>query len=291
MGRESGDATQAAGRPVSESYRDVTAIENDLASNLGMKPRPTNFILLCLLLTPVMAQTNEAKPYSPQTYSVPKIPRTVDEAVSVLRTKWLSAKDLDWLLRTPQKQAVLTLYRPFGTGVRNQFHLWGDNQPLRDSCGVDDPEECSMVIFNRLWESVRSDADPSLVRQLDCQFQLTEAIQINYKEFHNTTNRGLLKQLRSQINAQMANLEHASTPPCQNSLTLEVEGKPDQDCFVDAPFARHQKGQPKDQPTEANLEVVLGWLGVRNFFMARHEPPKIVLNYSRQCQFRNLPPS
>jgi hypothetical protein len=33
--------------------------------------------------------------------------------------------------------------------------------------------------------------------------------------------------------------------------------------------------------------MVLGWFGFRNFFMARHVPPKIVLNYSRQCHFRN----
>jgi hypothetical protein len=256
-----------------------------------MKPRPTNFILLFLLLMPLMAQTNEVKPNSPHSYSVAKIPRTVDEAVLVLKTKWLSSKDLDWLLRNPQKQAVATLYRPFGTGVRNQFHLWGDNQQLRDSCGTNDPEGCSVVIFNRLWESVRSDADLSLVQQLDCQFQLAETIQIKYKGFHSITTRELLKELQSQINGQMANLEHASTPPCQNSLTIEVEGKPDKDCFVDASFARHRKGQPKDQPTEANLEVLLGWLGFRNFFMARHVPPEIVLNYSRQCQFRNPPPS
>jgi len=259
------------------------------------KPHPTNFILLFFLLTPLVAQTNVGKPNAPLTQSATNVPKTVDEAVAVLKTKWLSAKDLDWLLRTPQKRAVATLYRPFGTGVRNKFHLWGDNQQLRDSCGVNDPEGCSVVIFNRLWESVRSDADPSLVRQLDCQFQLAEAIEINYKGFYGITTRGLLEQLQSQVNAQMANLEHASTPPCQNSLTLEVEGKPVKDCFVDASFARHRKGQPNDQPTdqptEANLETVLGWLGVRNFFMARHVPPEIVLNYSRQCQFRNPPPS
>jgi hypothetical protein len=147
------------------------------------------------------------------------------------------------------------------------------------------------VIFNRLWESIRSDADPSLLRQLDCQFQLSEAIQINYKGLNRVTNRELFKQLQSQINTQMASLESTNTPPCQTSLALEVEGKPDKDCFVDASFARGRKGQAKDQPTEASLEVVLGWLGVRNFFMARHVPPKIVLNYSRQCQFRNPPPS
>ena len=262
-----------------------------MVSNLDMNRVITDLILVVFLLTPSIGQTDKDKSKDSQAHSISNVPRTVDEAVSILKTKWLSPESSDWLLRNPQKQAVATLYRPFGAGVRNQFGLWGNNQQLRDSCGVNDPEGCSVVIFNRLWESVRSDADPSLVRQLDCQFQLAEAIQINYKGFHSITTRELLKQLQSQINAQMANLEHASTPPCQSSLGLEVEGKPDKACFVDASFARHRKGQPKDQPTEANLELLLGWLGIRNFFMARHVPPKIVLNYSRQCQFRNPPPS
>ena len=54
------------------------------------------------------------------------------------------------------------------------------------------PEGCSVVIFNGLWESVRADADPLLVRQLDCQFQLAEAIRINYKGFYKLTTGELL---------------------------------------------------------------------------------------------------
>ena len=66
-------------------------------------------------------------------------PKTVDEAVQVLKAKWLKPKDLDWILRNPKDQVVLTLYRPFGTGVRNEFGLWGDNVALHESCGDKDP--------------------------------------------------------------------------------------------------------------------------------------------------------
>lgn len=52
-------------------------------------------------------------------------PKTVDEAVQILKTKWLKPKDLDWILRNPKDQVVWTLYRPFGTGVRNEFGLLG----------------------------------------------------------------------------------------------------------------------------------------------------------------------
>lgn len=257
-----------------------------------MRLHPKNSMLLFLLLTPLVGQTNNGNPNRIQEHehSATNVPKTVDEAVSVLKKQWLSAKDLDWLLRTPRNQAVAILYRPFGTGVRNQFHLWSNNQQL-ETCGADDPEGCSVVIFNRLWESVRAEADPSLVRQLDCQFRLVEAIQIDYKGFDKITTRELLKRLQSQVDAQMTMLEGTATAPCQNSLSLELEGEPDKNCFVDASFARHGKGKPKGQPTEANLEMVLGWLGVRNSFMARHVPPQLVLNYSRHCQFPKPAPS
>jgi hypothetical protein len=75
------------------------------------------------------------------------------------------------------------------------------------------------------------------------------------------------------------------TPMCQNSLTLETEGKPDIHCFVDASFAKNRKGQS----TETSLEMLLGRLGVRNFFTASHVPPKITLNFTRKCQFPTPP--
>ena len=99
-------------------------------------------------------------------------PKTVNEAVQILKTKWLQPSDRDWILRNTKEEVWGRLYMGFGTGVRNEFGLRGDNQPLHDSCGTKDPEGCSSVILNRLWESVRGDADPALVHQLDCQFQL-----------------------------------------------------------------------------------------------------------------------
>src|SRR5882757_1043340 len=55
------------------------------------------------------------------------------------------------------------------------------------------PEACSVVIFERLWESVRADAEPSLVRQLDCQFQVARAIHINEVGFYKLTTEELAK--------------------------------------------------------------------------------------------------
>jgi hypothetical protein len=241
-----------------------------------------------LFITGAVAQSNTRQAADKQAQLTPKIPTTVDEAVFVLKTKWMSPQDLNWLLRNPQKQAVAILYRPFGTSVRNQFELWGRNQELRDSCRENNAEACSVVIFNRLWESVRSNTDPALVRQLDCQFQLAETIHINFRGFYKLTTGKVLKAMQSQIDDQMAKFAASGTPSCQNSLMLEVAGKPDKSCFIAAPFARHRKDQ-KGQPTEATLETILWWLGRSNFFITSYAPPKVTLNFARQCQFPTPP--
>jgi len=126
-------------------------------------------------------------------------PKTVEEAVQVLKTKWLQPKDREWILRNSKDDVLNRLYMGFGTGMRNQFGLWGNNQALRDSCGTQNPEVCSVVIVNRLWESVRSDADPELVSQLECQFQLAQAIHVSLKGLNQTTTVYMIRHLQSQI--------------------------------------------------------------------------------------------
>jgi hypothetical protein len=62
------------------------------------------------------------------------------------------------------------------------------------------------VILDRLWESVRDDADPTLVRQLECQFQLAQAIHVSLKGLHQMTTRYMIRRLQSQIDSQLAAL-------------------------------------------------------------------------------------
>lgn len=241
------------------------------------------------LIFVIVAVNAFAWPQSGQTSSqgkpLPKKPKTVDEAVLVLKEKWLKPKDIDWILRNPQKEVAFTLYRPFGTGVRNQFGLWGDNQELRDSCGDNDPEGCSMVIFNRLWESVRSDAAPGLVRQLDCQFRLAQQIRITEKGFHKLTTGEVIKALQEQIDTQLAKLAASGASLCQSSLKLEVIGKPDLHCYVDARASE----DPKNDSWEFTLQDALAGLGFANLFSSRHEPPNITLNFVRKCHFPTPP--
>lgn len=169
----------------------------------------------------------------------------------------------------------------FGTGMRNQFGLWGDNQTLKDSCGTKDPEGCSVVILYRLWESVRQDADPALVRQLDCQFQLVQAIHVSLKGFHQLTTREMIRRLQSQIDSQLRTLVSSGVASCQSSLTLEVAGKPDMGCFVVAPHRNEERPYWDD----LTLDQALGVLGTQNLFNTVHYPPKLTLDFARQCQF------
>jgi len=208
-------------------------------------------------------------------------PKTVDEAVRILKTKWLQPKDRDWILRNTKDEVRSRLYMGFGTGMRNQFGLWGDNQPLHDSCGTKDPEGCSVVILNRLWESVRGDADPALVRQLDCQFQLVQAIHVSLKGFHQLTTREMIRRLQSQIDSQLGTLAASGVASCQSSLTLEVAGKPDMGCFVAAPHRKDERPYWDD----LTLDQAFGVLGTRNLFSTVHYPPKLTLDFARQCQF------
>ena len=44
-------------------------------------------------------------------------PKSVDEAVQVLKTKWLQPKDRDWILRNTKEDVWASLYMGFGAGV------------------------------------------------------------------------------------------------------------------------------------------------------------------------------
>src|SRR5215467_14627158 len=57
------------------------------------------------------------------------------------------------------------------------------------------PEGCSRVILNQLWESVCGDGDPTLIRHLDCQFQLAQAIHVSLKGFHQLTTGEMIRRL------------------------------------------------------------------------------------------------
>ena len=73
----------------------------------------------------------------------------------------------------------------------------------------------------------------------------------------------------------------SGTAKCQGSLTLEIAGKPDLGCFVYAPHGKNAGNAVND----VTLDRALGVLGMENLFSTVHYPPKVVLEFARQCQF------
>ena len=149
----------------------------------------------------------------------------------------------EFLVRTPREDAQSELHLSVGMGIRNRFKLWGGNAELMKSCGVTHPDNCSGIIIGRLWDAVRAETDPDLVRQLDYHFSLVKAIHINYQKFDRLTTGQLLQSLELQINEQIEKLKINGTPLCQSSLALHVTGDPKPDCFVRAEFAHQGKTQ------------------------------------------------
>ena len=247
----------------------ASSLVRELRSPLCMKSTVAAILIIVLFASTALADQ----------------PKTVEEAVQVLKTRWLQPKDRDWILRNSKDDVLNRLYMGFGTGMRNQFGLWGNNQALRDSCGTQDPEVCSVVIINRLWESLRSDADPELVSQLECQFQLAQAIHVSLKGLNQTTTVYMIHHLQSQIDSRLAALAASGVSGCQNSLTLEVAGKPNMDCYVAAPHRREQLKLWED-PT---LAQALSVLGTENAFKTVNYPPKLTLDFVRQCQHPKAP--
>ena len=127
---------------------------------------------------------------------------------------------------------------------------------------------------------MRGDADPALVRHLDCQFQFVNTLHVSLKGFHQATTRDMIRRLQSQIDKQLSTLS-SDAKTCQTSLTLEVAGKPDMGCFVVAPHGK-KAGRSMNDVT---LDQALRTLGFQNLFHTIHNPPKLTLEFARKCQF------
>ncbi len=211
-----------------------------------------------------------------------KAPRTVEEAVSQLQTKWLDSTARDLLLRNPREAAVGSLYMPFGTAVRNEWGLWHGNAELRRSCGTTDPEACSVVIFERLWDALRAGADPVLVKSLDCQFAVRRQVQVRYGGFDTLRMGDMLQSVQSQIDSQAARLASALPSGCEGALKFQLVGNPDLQCWVRAEFAR-------DGKDPISLDRFFGWISWRNGFDTRHAPPYLELRFREPCAWRERP--
>jgi hypothetical protein len=85
------------------------------------------------------------------------------------------------------------------------------------------------------------------------------------------TTRAMIRRLQSQIDSQLAALAASTVPGCQSSLTLNVAGKPDMDCFVVAPHRKEERKYWDDLSLDRALAVV----GTQNLFRNGSLPAEV----------------
>jgi hypothetical protein len=197
-------------------------------------------------------------------------PWTVASAVRRIERE-ITDDDRNYILRNSKDTATSMLHMSLGMYVRNEFGLWGRNWILRASCGRTHPDDCSGVILDALWESIRRRESPETLRALDEHFQRVQAAKIDYTGFHLIRIGDLISRMQSQLDQQ------APTPGSQ--LRLVTSGNPNLDCFTRADF----DGEP------VPLELFLGWIGWRNGFSVRHNPPSIELMFHEPCAWPEPP--
>ena len=247
----------------------------------SMLLRAKNIVFLAIVLA-LVGFTGCATKLGKHQRLSPDAPRTVEQAVEALRTKWLSKSEQDWILRNPKDYVTATLHLPLGTAVRNEFGLWDQNPELLSSCGTSDPEHCSGIIFERLWQAVRAEADPELVHRLDCQFQLMELIKVRYKGFYKLRIGEILENMQQQINKQLTFIEPGAILGCDRILILRPTREVNLKCWSRIEFS-------EDNRDPVTLKLFLGWISWRNGFEIHHSPPYIELPFHEECSWPEAP--
>jgi len=200
-------------------------------------------------------------------------PKSVDEAVQRLRNR-LSPEDLEWIRRNPKDVVTSQLHLPYGTGVRNDFGLWGKNKPLLASCRTSHAEECSSIIFSAMWDKVRAETDPLLAENLDCHFSALTRTKIDTTGWYRMRLGEMLTDLQRQIDQQADTSNHSSC----GALKIDVLGSPDLQCFVRVEY--------EDTGT---LEHLFQWVSFRNAFSVTHDPPYANLTFTQECPWPEQP--
>jgi len=207
-------------------------------------------------------------------------PKTVAEAVEIIRTKWISDDDRDWILRNPKDHVRASLHFTLGLEIRNQFGLWGRNSALMKSCGVNHPDDCSGIIIEQLWRRIRSEADPQFIQKLDSQFDLLDRVQINCSGLNLIELGELFQRLQKQIDQQVPAI--STQQGLESALRIKLVGDPNLKCFTRAEFSEDVNGS-------VPLGLLLGWISWRNGFTIRHNPPEIEFMFHDKCAWEKPP--
>jgi hypothetical protein len=120
----------------------------------------------------------------PELHALPRLPRTVHDAVSILYSD-LTEEEKNNLL-VWHSWDLVGLHHGYGTWIRNRFCLWGGNEELLSSCGSPkmDPDDASGVIIHELRKEVRRRADTQLSLCLDLQDSILNETEIYSKSIN-----------------------------------------------------------------------------------------------------------
>ncbi len=81
------------------------------------------------------------------------LPRTVAQAVDRILDRM--PEEEQKRLRVSRRADLIDHLHSWGRNIRNEFCLWGGNDPLLKDCGTDSPEGASRVIMEATWDRVQ----------------------------------------------------------------------------------------------------------------------------------------
>ena len=82
-------------------------------------------------------------------------PETIEEAVAIIISE-MSDEDKA-TIRNTKRGELIKYHHGWGTGIRNEFGLWGGNAALMKDTGSNHPDSASMVIINAVWLELQKD--------------------------------------------------------------------------------------------------------------------------------------
>ena len=80
-------------------------------------------------------------------------PRSVDEAANRILVGMPDADKRK--VRVTKRSDLILYHHGWGTGIRNQFGLWKGNKDLMADCKAGHPDDCSMIIIEKVWERLQ----------------------------------------------------------------------------------------------------------------------------------------
>jgi len=82
------------------------------------------------------------------------LPKTVNEAVDQIIEQMADADKEK--VRSTKKDDLIMFHHGWGTGIRNEFGLWGGNEPLMRDTGASHPDDASMIIIEAVWSKLQA---------------------------------------------------------------------------------------------------------------------------------------